>query len=65
MGPRSACRKRRRSDFDSILPPFTPEAMEKNEALIDLLKRIAAAKSGTRPVRYRIGAVEKRAFAGC
>lgn len=34
-------------DFRKILPRFTPEAMEKNQALIDLLKRIAAAKSAT------------------
>ncbi|MDQ0322626.1 aryl-alcohol dehydrogenase-like predicted oxidoreductase [Pararhizobium capsulatum DSM 1112] len=34
-------------DFRSILPRFTPEAMEKNQALIDLLKRIAADKDAT------------------
>ena len=28
------------NDFRRILPRFTPEAMEKNQALIDLLKRI-------------------------
>jgi aryl-alcohol dehydrogenase-like predicted oxidoreductase len=31
-------------DFRSKLPRFTPEAMEKNQALVDLLKRIAAQK---------------------
>jgi aryl-alcohol dehydrogenase-like predicted oxidoreductase len=35
------------SDFRKILPRFTPEAMEKNQALIDLLKRIAEEKSAT------------------
>lgn len=35
------------SDFRKNLPRFTPEAMEKNEALVDLLKRIAAAKNAT------------------
>ena len=35
------------NDFRRILPRFTPEAMEKNQALIDLLKRIAAAKRAT------------------
>jgi aryl-alcohol dehydrogenase-like predicted oxidoreductase len=31
-------------DFRKLLPRFTPEAMEKNQALIDLLKRIAGEK---------------------
>ncbi|MFG1479108.1 aldo/keto reductase [Xanthobacter sp. V4C-4] len=35
------------SDFRKILPRFTPEAMEKNQALIDLLTRIAAEKKAT------------------
>src|SRR3954467_13811959 len=34
-------------DFRKVLPRFTPEAMEKNEALIDLLKRIGNEKSAT------------------
>jgi aryl-alcohol dehydrogenase-like predicted oxidoreductase len=34
-------------DFRTILPRFTPEAMEKNQALVDLLKRIAANKNAT------------------
>jgi aryl-alcohol dehydrogenase-like predicted oxidoreductase len=34
-------------DFRKILPRFTPEAMEKNQALINLLKRIADAKKAT------------------
>lgn len=34
-------------DFRAILPRFTPEAMEKNQALVDLLKRIAADKQAT------------------
>ena len=34
-------------DFRNILPRFTPEAMAKNQALVDLLKRIAGAKSAT------------------
>ena len=34
-------------DFRALLPRFTPEAMEKNQALIDLLKRIASEKSAT------------------
>src|SRR4051794_7565405 len=34
-------------DFRKILPRFTPEAMEKNEALVDLLKRIASEKNAT------------------
>ena len=32
-------------DFRNILPRFTPEAMEKNQALVDLLKRIAGEKN--------------------
>jgi aryl-alcohol dehydrogenase-like predicted oxidoreductase len=35
------------NDFRKILPRFTPEAMEKNQALIDLLKRLAAEKNAT------------------
>jgi aryl-alcohol dehydrogenase-like predicted oxidoreductase len=34
-------------DFRNILPRFTPEAMEKNQALVDLLKRIAREKKAT------------------
>jgi aryl-alcohol dehydrogenase-like predicted oxidoreductase len=35
------------SDFRRILPRFTPEAMEKNQALVDMLKRIASEESAT------------------
>ncbi|CAO3426108.1 aldo/keto reductase [Azospirillum doebereinerae] len=34
-------------DFRKLLPRFTPEAMEKNQALVDLLTRIAAEKNAT------------------
>jgi len=34
-------------DFRAKLPRFTPEALAKNQALVDLLKRIAADKHGT------------------
>ena len=34
-------------DFRKLLPRFTPEAMEKNQSLIDLLKGLAAAKQAT------------------
>jgi len=34
-------------DFRNMLPRFTPEAMEKNQALVDLLKTIADEKGGT------------------
>lgn len=34
-------------DFRSTLPRFTPEALEKNQALVDLLKRIASEKKAT------------------
>ena len=34
-------------DFRSILPRFTPQALEKNQALVDLLKRIAVEKKAT------------------
>ena len=36
-----------KDDFRSTLPRFTPEAMEKNQALVDLLKRIADDKKAT------------------
>ncbi|MGC2319142.1 MAG: aldo/keto reductase [Bradyrhizobium sp.] len=35
------------NDFRSILPRFTPEAMKANQALVDLLKRIAERKKAT------------------
>lgn len=34
-------------DFRNMLPRFTAEAMEKNQALVDLLKRIADGKGAT------------------
>lgn len=34
-------------DFRKMLPRFTPEAMDKNQALIDLMKRIAEDKKAT------------------
>src|SRR5690242_17471175 len=37
------------NDFRKILPRFTPEAMEKNQALVELLKRIAGEKNATPP----------------
>ena len=36
-----------KGDFRSMLPRFTPEAMEANQALVDLLKRIAEQKKAT------------------
>lgn len=35
------------NDFRKTLPRFTPEAMAKNQALVDLLKRIGAEKKAT------------------
>ncbi|MBL0405660.1 aldo/keto reductase [Microvirga aerilata] len=35
------------NDFRRILPRFTPEAIETNQALVDLLKRIAGEKNAT------------------
>ncbi|SEI18753.1 Predicted oxidoreductase [Rhizobium tibeticum] len=35
------------NDFRKILPRFTPEAMEKNQALIDLIRRVAEEKKAT------------------
>ena len=35
------------NDFRKILPRFTPEAMQKNQALVDLLKQIADEKQVT------------------
>jgi aryl-alcohol dehydrogenase-like predicted oxidoreductase len=34
-------------DFRNLLPRFTPKALEKNQALVDLLKRIADEKKAT------------------
>ena len=35
------------TDFRSNLPRFTPEALEANQALVDLLSKLAAQKSAT------------------
>jgi aryl-alcohol dehydrogenase-like predicted oxidoreductase len=35
------------NDFRSSVPRFSPEAMEKNQAFVDLLKRVASAKGAT------------------
>ncbi len=35
------------SDFRSIVPRFTPEALEANQALVDLLKKVAQQKKAT------------------
>jgi len=36
-----------KSDFRNIVPRFTPEARKANQAVVDLLERIAAQKGGT------------------
>lgn len=36
-----------KSDFRSIVPRFTPEALEANQVLIDLLKKVAEEKDAT------------------
>ncbi|MDC7684244.1 aldo/keto reductase [Asticcacaulis sp. BYS171W] len=36
-----------KGDFRASLPRFTPEAMQANQALVDLLRRIAQAKTAT------------------
>lgn len=41
-------------DFRNALPRFTPEAMEKNQALVDLLKKIATTKGAT-PAQIALG----------
>lgn len=46
-GAMSKDTKIEKNDFRSILPRFTPEAMAANQALVDLLKRIAARKKTT------------------
>ena len=39
--------KLEKNDFRAMLPRFTPEAMESNQTLVDLLKRIAERKHAT------------------
>jgi aryl-alcohol dehydrogenase-like predicted oxidoreductase len=46
-GAMSKDRRLAENDFRKILPRFTPEAMEKNQALVELLKRIAGEKNAT------------------
>jgi aryl-alcohol dehydrogenase-like predicted oxidoreductase len=42
------------NDFRKLLPRFSPEAMEKNQALVDLLKGIAEKKRAT-PAQMALG----------
>jgi aryl-alcohol dehydrogenase-like predicted oxidoreductase len=35
------------NDFRKLLPRFTPEAMKKNEALVDLIRRVGDEKKAT------------------
>ena len=46
-GAMSKDTKIREGDFRAMLPRFTPEAMAANQALVDLLKRIAGEKKAT------------------
>ena len=46
-GAMSRTRRLGDNDFRKALPRFTPEAMDRNQALVDLLKRIAARKQAT------------------
>ncbi len=46
-GAMTASTKLEANDFRSMLPRFTPEAMAANQALVDLLGRIAARKAAT------------------
>jgi aryl-alcohol dehydrogenase-like predicted oxidoreductase len=41
------------NDFRSSVPRFSPEAMEKNQAFVDLLKRVASAK-GAAPAQIAL-----------
>lgn len=41
-------------DFRATIPRFQPEAMEKNQAFVDLLKRVAAEKGAT-PAQIALG----------
>ena len=47
------------NDFRKILPRFTPEAMEKNQALVDLLKRVADQKKAT-PAQIALACCSRR-----
>ncbi|MDB5534131.1 MAG: aldo/keto reductase, partial [Hyphomicrobiales bacterium] len=46
-GAMSKDTKLEKNDFRAMLPRFTPEAMEANQALVDLLKQIAERKKAT------------------
>ncbi len=46
-GAMSADTRLGETDFRKILPRFTQQAMRKNQALVDLLKRVAASKKAT------------------
>ena len=46
-GAMNSATKLGEGDFRSTVPRFAPQAMEKNQAFVDLLKRVAAAKGAT------------------
>ena len=46
-GTMSQNTKLAQGDFRNVLPRFTPKAMEQNQTLVDLLKRVAKEKSAT------------------
>jgi aldo/keto reductase family protein len=48
--------KLRESDFRKTIPRFQPEAMEKNQALVELLKRVADEKRDSCSDRARLAA---------
>jgi aryl-alcohol dehydrogenase-like predicted oxidoreductase len=43
-----------KSDFRSIVPRFTPQALDANQALVDLLKQVAEEKKAT-PAQIALG----------
>jgi aryl-alcohol dehydrogenase-like predicted oxidoreductase len=51
-------------DFRNILPRLRREAMEKNQALVDLLKRIAGEKSAT-PAQIALARLLGRSPGSC
>ena len=46
-GAMNSATKLGEGDFRSTVPRFAPQAMEKNQAFVDLLRRVAAAKGAT------------------
>src|SRR5580700_1105027 len=53
------------NDFRARSPRFTPEAMEANQAVVEAVEQLAAAKEAPRPRRWRSPGSSQKGPASC